>query len=211
MTQRGNRRATVFDDDGARAGYLQLLGDFTQRFGVEVWAYCLMGNHVHWIVVPQDEQSLAQCFGGAHSRFTLAVNTARAESGHLWQNRFFSCPLDETHLWAAVRYVERNPVRAKLVRAAEQYKWSSARGHCGLKTDSLLAKGFPPTGVVSNWPEWLQEEDEALSTAVRRQTKTGRPCGSLSFVERLKGMVNRVLQLQKVGRKKKAPETGSSL
>jgi len=163
--------------------------------------------------VPKTETSLAQSFRGAHTRFTLAVNATRRETGHLWQDRYFSCPLDETHLWAAVRYVERNPVRAKLVLAAEQYKWSSARGHCGLKTDPLLAKGFPPTGVVSNWREWLQEENEALSTAVRRQTKTGRPCGSFSFVEHLESMVNRVLQLQKVGRKKKtrAPETGSLL
>jgi putative transposase len=170
-----------------------------------------MTNHVHWIVVPKDEKSLARCFGGAHTRFTLAVNARRAETGHLWQNRYFSCPLDETHLWAAVRYVERNPVRAKLVRSAEQYKWSSARGHCGMDTDPLLAGGFPPAGVVSNWQEWLQDEDERLSAAVRRRTQTGRPCGSCTFVERLEGMVNRVLQLQKVGRKKKkkAPDAGS--
>ena len=210
LTQRGNRRATVFDDDASRTRYLQLLGEFAQRFGVEVWAYCLMTNHVHCIVVPKDEKSLARCFGGAHTRFTLAVNARRAETGHLWQNRFFSCPLDETHLWAAVRYVERNPVRAKLVGSAEQYQWSSARGHCGMTTDPLLAWGFPPAGVVSNWQAWLQDENEPLCAAVRRQTQTGRPCGSFTFVERLEGLLHRVLQLQKVGRKKtkKASETG---
>ena len=65
LTQRGNRRATVFDDDASRTRYLQLLGECAQRFGVEVWAYCLMTNHVHWIVVPKDEKSLARCSLGA--------------------------------------------------------------------------------------------------------------------------------------------------
>jgi len=211
VTQRGNRRAVVFDDDQSRALYLALMGRHARRFGVDVWAYCLMTNHVHWVVVPRSEKSLAQCFGGAHTRFTLAVNAERVETGHLWQNRFFSCPLDEAHLWAAVRYVERNPLRARMVDRAEDYPWSSARGHCGLKPDSILAADFPPPGVVNNWREWLQDEDEPLSNLVRRQTQTGRPCGSTAFVERLEALLKRGLQPQKVGRKKKPklPEMGS--
>jgi len=213
VTQRGNRRAAVFDNDQSRALYLGLIGEYARRCGVEVWAYCLMSNHIHWVVVPKSESSLAHCFGGAHTRYTLAVNTARGETGHLWQNRFFSCPLDETHLWAAVRYVERNPVRARMVRRAEEYAWSSARGHGALRRDSILAADFPPPGVIGNWREWLQDEDEMLSDLVRRQTQTGRPCGSRPFVERLEGLLKRVLQLQKVGRKKKPklPETGKLL
>jgi len=201
----------VFDDDHMRRRYLVLIAEYARRFGVDIWAYCLMTNHVHWIVVPKSEKALARCFGGAHTRFTLAVNTERMETGHLWQNRFFSCPLDEAHLWAAVRYVERNPVRAKMVGQAEEYTWSSARRHCGLTNDSILALDFPPPGVVSDWRQWLQDEDESLSDVVRRQTQTGRPCGAPAFAERLEGLLKRVLRLQKVGRKKKPkpPEMGS--
>ncbi|MCY3018395.1 MAG: transposase [Planctomycetota bacterium] len=203
ITQRGNRRAKVFDDDESRRAYLAFVAQYARRYGVDVWAYSLMDNHVHWVVAPKAETSLAQCFRGAHTRFSMAVNAARGETGHLWQNRYFSCPLDETHLWAAVRYVERNPVRAGLVRRAEQYGWSSARAHCGLRADALLSADFPPAGVVADWREWLREEDPAQSEAVRKNTYTGRPCGSLSFVERLEGLLRRTLQLQKVGRKRK--------
>lgn len=205
ITQRGNRRARVFDHDEARQVYLRLVAQYARRCGVEVWAYCLMDNHVHWVVVPKTATALAQCFRSAHTRFSLAVNRARGETGHLWQNRFFSCPLDEAHLWAAVRYVERNPVRAGLVKRAEQYAWSSARAHCGQHSDMVLAADFPPTGVVADWREWLREEDAVGSEAVRRNTYTGRPCGAVSFVERLEGVLKRTLQLQKVGRKRKRP------
>jgi putative transposase len=195
----------VFDDDESRRTYLSMMAQYAQRCGVEVWAYCLMSNHVHWVVVPKTETSLAQFFRGAHTRFTLAVNAARGETGHLWQNRYFSCPLDETHLWAAVRYVERNPVRARIVQRAEEYEWSSAEAHCGIRSGGLLSRDFPPPGVISNWSEWLGDENEAQSELVRRQTHTGRPCGSLAFVARLEGFLKRTLRLQKVGRKRKAP------
>jgi len=205
VTQRGNGRAVVFDDDQSRRTYLSMMAQYTQRCGVEVWAYCLMSNHVHWVVVPKMGISLAQCFRGAHTRFTLAVNAARRETGHLWQNRYFSCPLDETHLWAAVRYVERNPVRARIVKQAEEYEWSSAPAHCGIRSDSLLSRDFPPPGVISDWREWLGNENVAQSDLVRRQTRTGRPCGSLAFIARLEGLLSRSLGLQKVGRKRKEP------
>ena len=184
------------------------MAQYASRFGVEIWAYCLMDNHVHWVVVPKTETSLAQCFRGAHTRFSLAVNAARGETGHLWQNRFFSCPLDEAHLWAAVRYVERNPVRARMAARAEQYAWSSARAHCGLRAEALLAADFPPAGVIADWRAWLRNEDEAQSDVVRKNTYTGRPCGSLAFVERLEGLLKRTLQLQKVGRKRKPKPVG---
>ena len=100
--------------------------------------------------------------GGAHTRFPLGVNAARAETGPLWQNRFFSCPLDETHLWAAVRNVERNLIHARMVRQAENYKWSSAAYHCGVARSTFLAADFPPAGVVTNWEKGLKDEDEKL-------------------------------------------------
>jgi putative transposase len=86
--------------------------------------------------------------------------------------------LDETHLWSAVRYVERNPVRAGMVDRAEDHPWSSARAHCGLGIDTLLSNEFPPPGVIDNWADWLHVEDNSDAVdRIRRQTSTGHPCG----------------------------------
>ena len=203
VTQRGNRRARVFDDDDDRRRYLALLDLYRQRHGLDIWAYCLMSNHVHWIVVPRDEHALARTFRGAHTAFSLSMNRKRRETGHLWQNRFFSCPLDGAHAWAAVRYVERNPVRARLSGRAENYAWSSAAAHCGLRADALLSADFPPAGVVPDWSEWLHAEDAAQTDFIRKQTHTGRPCGAAAFVSQLEALLKRPLQLLKRGRKKK--------
>ena len=113
--------------------------------------------------------------------------------------------LDETHRWAAVRYVERNPVRAAMVEWAEDYAWSSAPGHCGLREDMLLSKKFPPPGVIENWAEWLRVEDEADAVEpIRRQTHTGRPCGTGRFVGQLETLRGRLLRPAKRGRKPQA-------
>ena len=203
VTQRGNRRARVFDGDNFRQAYLGLVRQYAQRQGVRIWAYTLMDNHVHFVVVPQDEKSLARCFRGGHTRFALRVNTERRECGHLWQNRFYSTPLDAAHLWAAVRYVERNPVRAGLVERAEDYAWSSAAAHCGKRVDPLLSDDFPPPDVVADWAEWLRSEDGPAVEFIRRQTNIGRPCGSPSFLASLEGLLRRVLGPQKRGPKPK--------
>ena len=211
VTQRGNRRARIFDDDSSRQAYLGLVRHYAQQHGVRIWAYCLMDNHVHFVVVPQDEKSMAHCFRGAHTRFALGVNHGRQECGHLWQNRFFSTPLDDAHLWTAVRYVEQNPVRAGLVERAEDYAWSSAAAHCGQRSEVLLAHDFPPRDVVADWSQWLRVEDQAGVEFIRRQTNSGRPCGSPSFLASLEALLRRALGPQKRGPKpkQKMAETAS--
>ncbi len=129
MTQRGNNRQDVFFVDDDRRAYLDVLGEQAERFGLRVLGYCLMTNHVHLIVAPEREESLAKAVGRTHWLYTQAVNRLHGRSGHLWQNRFHSCPLDAAHTWAALRYVDRNPVRARLVRRAWRYEWSSAAAH----------------------------------------------------------------------------------
>ena len=203
VTQRGNRRADVFHDDADRFKYLSLFDQYRQAHGLDIWAYCLMSNHVHWIVVPENETSLAKTFRDAHTAFALAMNRKRGESGHLWQGRFFSCPLDVTHAWAAVRYVERNPVRARMVERAEAYRWSSAAAHCGLRGDRFLSGQFPPPGVVPDWSAWLLNEDQHQTEAIRSKTHTGRPCGAREFVDQLESLLSRMLHPQKRGPKKK--------
>ena len=135
----------------------------------------------------------------------MHFNSRTHMTGHVWQGRFCSCPLDETHLWAAVRYVERNPVRAGLVERAEEYAWSSAAAHCGLRPDGVLSEEFPPAGVIADWQTWLHEGEEDDSVErIRRYTKTGRPCGSASFLDQLEGLLRRTLRPGTRGRKRKS-------
>ena len=126
VTQRGNHRADVFRDDADRFHYIRLLHEHATAHDVWLWTYTLMTNHIHLIVVPQSATALSEAFRNAHSIYGRWFNKKYGLSGHLWQGRFYSCVLSESHLWAAVRYVERNPVRAGIVDRAEDYRWSSA-------------------------------------------------------------------------------------
>src|SRR5258708_17467149 len=112
--------------------YLSLLREQVEDAGVRVLAYCLMTNHVHLVVVPERPDSLAVLFRRVHGRYSQYLNTRRRRTGHLWQQRYFSCALSGSHLWTALRYVEQNPCRALMVGAAEQYQWSNARARLGL-------------------------------------------------------------------------------
>jgi len=188
VTQKGNRGADIFVDAGDRRLYLSLLNKYARRHRLDILAYCLMTNHVHLVVVPTTELSLAHGLRDAHTAYdALWFNRRAGVSGHLWQGRFFSCPLDEAHLVAAVRYVERNPVRARLVSSAQEYAWSSAAAHCGLREDPLLSQAFPPPAMVADWPAWLSWDDDLVTETIRQHTHTGRPCGSASFVAELLG------------------------
>ena len=205
VTQRGNRRADVFETDGDRQAYLRLLKQYADKPGLSVWAYCLMTNHVHLVAVPKREESPGLALRDAHTVYAMYFNARTRMSGHVWQGRFHSCPLDDTHLWAAVRYVEQNPVRAGMVERAEAYPWSSAAAHCGMRDDSLLSPDFPPTGVIEDWAEWLFEarEDDERYECIRRQTHTGRPCGCSSFLDQLEHLLGRSLRPKKGGRPRK--------
>ncbi len=208
VTQRGNRRADVFETDADREAYLRFLKRYAGRYGLSVWAYCLMSNHIHLVAVPAHEHSLGRALRDAHTVYAMYFNTRTELSGHVWQGRFHSCPMDESHLWATVRYVERNPVRAGLVERAEAYRWSSAAAHCGLRNDALLSGSFPPAGVIDDWKQWLTgAEDEGAVKRIRGHTHTGRPCGSPTFVAQLEDLLQRTLRPNKRGRKPK-PKQG---
>jgi putative transposase len=141
VTQRGNRRENVFFSDEDRRTYLAWLREYCLKHDVQVLAYCLMPNHVHLILIPQRESGLERVLKPLHMRYAQRVNRKRGWKGHLWQGRYFSSALDEAYLWAALRYVERNPVRAKLAIEAENYRWSSAAAHCKMRADELLDQG----------------------------------------------------------------------
>jgi Transposase and inactivated derivatives len=139
ITQRGNYRQTVFTvaDDYTR--YLEWLSQYSRKYGLDIWAYCLMPNHVHFVGVPGFVDSLSRTFNTVHMQYAQYYNQKMGAKGHLWQGRFFSCVLDERHTYAAVRYVELNPVRSGLVASPEQYQWSSAKSHITGIFDSALS------------------------------------------------------------------------
>lgn len=204
VTQRGNRREDVFFSEADRRVYLELLAQYGQRHGLAVVAYCLMTNHVHLVVVPRTAEALGAALKPVHLRYAQQVNWTQGLSGRLWQGRFFSCPLDERHLRAAVRYVERNPVRAGLVGKAEEYAWSSAPAHCGHRDDPLLSDPFDLAASVGDWSAWLSEgEEEAVTSALRRNTHTGRPLGDAGFLDHIERLIGRVVHPRKAGRPRK--------
>ncbi|MBF0632719.1 MAG: transposase [Magnetococcales bacterium] len=154
ITQRGNRRQQTFFEEQDYQVYLDLMAEWCERFDVEIWAYCLMPNHVHLIAVPTVADGLRLAIGEAHRRFTRHINFRMKWRGHLWQERFASFPLDEEYLLAAIRYVEFNPVRARLTALPEEYPWSSARAHLSGQDDRLV-KTKPMLELIPDWSLFL--------------------------------------------------------
>lgn len=209
VTQRGNRRQDVFFNDDDRRHYLSYLKDYSERYGLDILGYCLMTNHVHLVSLPRSPDAMALTLRTAHMRHSQLINSKFGWKGHLWQGRYFSTALDEAHLWLAVRYVERNPVRAGLVTNAWDYPWSSAGFHLGLKEDKLIRTD---TQWGSPVEDWLQEltviEQEETIKLLRSRTESGFPCGDEEFVQRLSGILGRPLILRGRGRPKRE-EKGS--
>ncbi|HLM80955.1 MAG TPA: transposase, partial [Terriglobales bacterium] len=206
VTQRGNARQVILHHDADRVAYLELLRQYSELHRLSLLGYCLMSNHVHLIVVPGTDQALAQALKHTHGRYASYWNARNSSGGHVWQGRFYSCPLDEIHLWRALRYVELNPVRAALVAAAELWPWSSAAAHCGTGAPHALLEleRWRKRWTVAQWREHLrvgQPETEVL--ALRQYTHTGRPLGSAEFVAALEHATLRPLLPRKPGRPKK--------
>jgi len=200
IIQRGNRRQKVFFKDNDRLLYLRLLKETGDLFKLEYWAYCLMDNHVHLIAVPKKIDSF-QAIAKTNWWYTKKINENKGWRGYLWQGRFISYPMDEGYSFLGVRYVERNPVRAKMVKKAEDYIWSSARSHVEGKQDSLVTRCYLQD-VIKDWSEYLGMEDERVKE-LRKSIGTGRPLGNESFLKILEEQTGRVLSKQKPGPKPK--------
>ena len=211
ITQRGNYRQDVFFSEQDRAVYLSLVASYAADFDLRLLGFCLMTNHVHWIAVPGRPDSLARALGRAHNDYSRWFNIKSQRAGHLWQNRFFPCPLAPSNLAQAMRYVELNPVRAEITASPLDYQWSSARAHCGLES--------PPTWLdTAQWsarysPQQWQEVlalDFRLAgdlDRLRQATRTGRPFGANTFIAELEDKLDRRLFVAKRGRPRNIPET----
>lgn len=199
VIQRGNRNQKVFIREGDKAKYLKILKVQADLFGLDVWAYCLMDNHVHLIVMPNHEGALTECISETHRSYTCMVNFREDWRGHLWQGRFKSYPMNARYLWAAVRYVERNPVRAGIVTKAEDYPWSSARAHVKRQPDQVLSH-FYLSDEIKDWGLYLSESEESEQTKLLRlHQRTGRPLGDKTFMDDLEARTGRVLAKRRPG------------
>lgn len=201
VIQRGNRRQQTFFSDEDYRTYLRLLSQYCNKYSAEIWAYCLMPNHVHLVVVPHTNEGLSGAIAGTHRSYTNSINTREEWQGFLWQGRFSSYPMDEQYTVAAIRYIEMNPVRAKLVKRPQDWQWSSARAHIDRIEDGLVTMQ-PLSGMVGNWEAFLKEEALYI-TDIRNHAKTGRPLGSRNFISKLEKELNRELFKTKPGPKKK--------
>jgi putative transposase len=206
VTQRGNARRFILNGDADRRVYLDLLRQSIELHSLTLIGYCLMFNHIHLIVTPGKLDSLARSLKDTHGRYAGYWNPTHRSSGHVWQGRFYSCPLDEVHVWEALRYTELNPVRAGLVDKAENWEWSSACAHCGTVRASayLEMESWRARWSVCEWRTFLAaREAESELTAIRNCTYTGRPLGAREFIRKLERETNRSLTVQKRGRPRK--------
>jgi len=188
ITQRGTARQIVFRARSDRRVYLGLLREQAAFLRVSILAYCLMPNHIHMIAVPPEEDSLAVLLRRVHGRFAQYFNARQARSGHLWQNRFYSCPMGPGHLWTAIRYVESNPVRAGLAVKPSNYEWSSAEAHfTGNGRQHLLdMQFFSEAGGVAGWRRLFDEPDSELAySALRKSTHSRQPLGDQAFRDQI--------------------------
>lgn len=210
VTQRGNGGARTFFSDGDYRLYRDLLVEHCRAARVEVWAWCLMPNHVHLILVPHDADGLRRAMSQVHRRYAGIVHARKKRTGHFWQGRFGAVAMDEAHLSAALRYVALNPVRARLVERARDWRWASTRAQLSGKDDGLT-RTAPVRARFPDFAELLAlGPDEDAFAKLRMAESIGRPLGEPKFVQRLERATGRTLRPRKRGPKPGAGGDGAN-
>jgi len=201
VTQRGNNKSTVFFDDEDKANYLEILRKMAKKHDFDIWAYCLMDNHVHLLAVPQSKDSLSKGIGSTNLIYTQYLNRKRGSSGRIWQNRFFSCIVqNDFHLWAVAVYIENNPVKGGLVEEAPDYKWSSAKAHFYGDADENLGRQWLADSEREGYRNLFKKDAHAQEEAIRKRTSSGRPFGDSDFISRMENFLGCVLRNKRPGR-----------
>jgi putative transposase len=215
ITQRGNARQIVFDDAKDRHVYLNLLRGYAQEHRLRLLAWCLMSNHVHLLGVPETTRALARALGRTHCDYARYRNARVTSCGHLWQARYYSCPIDGPGVWRVMAYIERNPVRAGLVAAPEDYPWSSASAHVTGHDELgfLDMQAWRQQYDGARWRDALRigTEEEAWGARLQEATRTGRPFGSSQFLEEVENRTDRRLRSVPVGRPRKVRDPEARL
>ncbi len=201
VTQRGNRRQATFFEARDYELYLAIAAETFAAAGVEIWAYCLMPNHVHLIATPGHAEALAQAVGACHVRYTRQVNRRECWTGYLWQGRFASFPMDEDYFRACIRYVGLNPVRAGLTRRAIDWPWSSVRAHVEGRPDALLTREPVAIRLGAEKDDFFAlDVAEEARRALRRASTTGRPLGASAWIKALEKTTGRDFTPPLIGR-----------
>jgi putative transposase len=184
ITQRGNFKENIFDEDADREVYLDLFFAYSLEYGLKVYAWCLMDNHIHFVVEPKSKNSMWKVFKSLNTRYSHYLNKKRAKRGQLWQGRFYSCPLDEFHFYETVRYVELNPIRANMVTLIKDYKWSSSYKRLGQASNYVICS-VETYFSVSSWIDYLNEGvNRDMQLRIKQNTMSGKPLGSQRFSEK---------------------------
>jgi putative transposase len=192
VTQRGNARRPVFETDNDRLAYLSILKQAARDRRLGIRGYCLMPNYVHLVVVPLRPAAMADALRVAHGCYASYLNWRQGNDGHVWQGRYYSCPLDANHLWNALRYIERDPIRAGLVQRAEEWAWSSARAHLCDMDDGTTERGeWANHWTATDWREFVETTQQEADDAIRRSTHSGRLLGSEEFVRVVESLTGR--------------------
>lgn len=203
ITQRGNNKETVFFDNEDKEFYLKTLVRYSHEKALEIWAYCLMGNHIHILAVPKKEDSLARGIGGINLIYTQYINRKHKRSGRLWQNRFYSTIVEkEPYLWAVARHIELNPVRAKIVTRPEDYPWSSAKAHVTGVRGNILSGKWLKDKEIKTYRDFLKQEEKEINL-IRKTTSTGRPLGRDKFIKNIEKILDRDILPKRAGRPRK--------
>jgi putative transposase len=203
IVQRGIRNMDVFFKTDDHQQYLNILDEQCQLHGVEIWAYCLMTNHIHLIAVPKTEASLAQAIGRTHWHYTRSINFREGWRGYLWQGRFSSYVMNEAHTLVAARYIEQNPVKAGLCNEPWEYRWSSAMEHIDADSNGLLnVNALLDLSGGGSWKDFISNEvEDEDGLEIRKHCGSGRPLGDEEFVVSLENSLNRRLRRNKTGPK----------
>ncbi len=201
ITQRGNRCQDVFFTDSDYEHYLALLVEWCAHEGIEIWAYCLMTNHVHLIVKPKKNSNLSKAIGEVHRRYTRMINLRESWKGYLWQGRFASYPMDKDWLLKAAAYIELNPVKAGMVKKAWDYRWSSVHAHLAGKDSQGIVLPEKLLSLAGDWKTYLKEAQANSEIEFEQHGRTGRPLGSERFIEKAERLLQRDLKKKKPGPK----------
>lgn len=199
ITQRGNYRQPTFHADRDRHLFLDLLARHSATRNVDVLAYCLMPNHYHLLARANEVNAIPRLMQAVNGQYATYLHGRLVRSGRLWQNRYYSCVLQHTHLLAALRYVELNPVRARIVDNPFRYPWSSATAHT---PESWLDHDtFKRLVTPQDWPQILATAQTRHETAARRHaTNFERAFGTPEFTETLESEFRVQIQPRRIGR-----------
>jgi len=201
IVQRGNNRQNVFWEREDFLKYCGWMNRYAGQYRVDILAYCLMINHVHFIAEPEDETGLSRLLNTLHMRYAQYQNAKRNRSGHLWQGRFVSYPMDRDWLLQAAAYVELDPVKAGMVKRAWDYRWSSVHAHLSGVDRQDIIQPEKLQSLTGDWKEYLLNAHRQLNAEFERHEKTGRPLGKDSLIEKAERFLGRDLKKKMPGPK----------